>query len=52
MLQTRHRPDKENVVHRPPKTHGPVKSIISNKNPVKTPFHDKNQGFSNTSGLV
>jgi hypothetical protein len=48
MLQTRHRPDKENVVHRPPKTPGPVKSIVSGKNPVKTPFHDKNQAFNNT----
>jgi hypothetical protein len=48
MLQTRHRPDKENVVARPPKTPGPVKSIISGKNPAKTPFHDKNQAFTNT----
>lgn len=37
MLQTRHRPDKENQVHRPPKTPGPGKSIIA-----KTPFHDEN----------
>lgn len=38
MLQTRHRADKENQVHRPPKTPGPGKSIISHK----TPFHDEN----------
>jgi hypothetical protein len=48
MLQTRHRPDKENVVARPQKTPGPVKSIISGKNPAKTPFHDKNQALTNT----
>lgn len=41
MLQPRHRPDKENQVHRLPKTPGPGKSIIS-KNPLKTPFHDEN----------
>jgi hypothetical protein len=41
MLQTRHRPDKENQVHRPPKTPGPAKSTIS-RNPLKTPFHDDN----------
>jgi len=37
MLQTRHRADKENQVHRPPKTPAPGKSIIA-----KTPFHDEN----------
>jgi len=37
MLQTRHRADKENQVHRPPKTPGAGKSIIA-----KTPFHDEN----------
>jgi hypothetical protein len=41
MLQPRHRPDKENQIHRLPKTPGPGKSIIS-KNPLKTPFHDEN----------
>jgi len=41
MLHSRHRPDKENQVLRPPKTPGPGKSIIS-KNPPKTPFHDEN----------
>ena len=43
MLQSRHRPDKENQVHRLPKTPGPGKSIISAKTPFKTPFHDENQ---------
>src|SRR5579859_8015030 len=41
MLQARHRPDKENQVHRPPKTPGPGKSVLA-KNPLKTPFHDEN----------
>jgi hypothetical protein len=41
MLQTRHRPDKENEVQRLPKTPGPGKSIIS-KNNFKTPFQDEN----------
>jgi hypothetical protein len=50
MLQPRHRPDKENQVHRLPKTPGPGKSIIS-KNPLKTPFHDENhtQKFHQTA---
>jgi hypothetical protein len=41
MLQPRHRPDKENQIHRPPKTPGPTKSII-HKVPPKTPFNDEN----------
>jgi len=41
LLQSRHRPDKENQVHRPPKTPGPAKSII-HKVPPKTPFNDEN----------
>src|SRR5271169_479954 len=41
MLQPRHRPDKENQIHRLPKTPGPSKSIVS-KNPLKTPFHEEN----------
>jgi hypothetical protein len=50
MLQPRHRSDKENQVHRLPKTPGPGKSIIS-KNPLKTPFHDENhsQKFHQTA---
>jgi hypothetical protein len=43
MLQTRHRPDKENQVHRLPKTPGQVKSIIH-----KTPFHDESQNVLRT----
>lgn len=41
MLLPRHRPDKENQVHRLPKTPGPAKSII-HKVPPKTPFNDEN----------
>ena len=44
MLQTRHRADKENQVHRPPKTPAPGKSIIA-----KTPFHDENNNVTRTA---
>ena len=48
MLQPRHRPDKENQVHRLPKTPGTVKSIIS-KNPLKTPFYDEDHAHARTT---
>ena len=41
MLQTRHRPDKENQVFWAPKTPAVGKST-SSKNPLKTPFKDEN----------
>lgn len=46
MLQTRHRPDKENQVQRLPKTPGPGKAAIS-KSLLKTPFHDENHAAHN-----
>jgi hypothetical protein len=48
MLQPRHRPDKENQVHRPPKTPGLGKSVNS-KNPLKTPFNDGNHNAIRTT---